>query len=120
MSSKSAVEGWSKKRSFRRARFSPAARNCPAILSPRNLGGDSAPHALGNMPSACWFTALTAWLRHERNDKDGWKNWLAKENPMNGGTMDDVVVMGQKATRRWKINQFDKKQGACKSYIQLI
>ena len=39
---------------------------------------------------------------------------------MNGGTMDDVVVMGQKTTRRWKINQFDKKQGACKSYIQLI
>ena len=30
------------------------------------------------------------------------------------------LVMGQKATRRWKINQFDKKQGACKSYIQLI
>ena len=39
MSGKSAVEGRSEKRSFRRARFSPAARNCPAILSPRILVG---------------------------------------------------------------------------------
>ena len=47
MSGKSAVEGRSEKRSFRRARFSPAARNCPAILSPRILVGNPLPHALG-------------------------------------------------------------------------
>ena len=52
MSGKSAVEGRSEKRSFHRARFSLAARNCPAILSPRNLGGESAPHALGTAPAA--------------------------------------------------------------------
>ena len=61
-------KGEIKKRGLRRARFSPAARNCPTILAPRNPGGDSAPHALGLRAfGACWFAALTAWLCHESN-----------------------------------------------------
>ena len=60
MSGKSAVEGRSKKRNFRRARFSPAARNCPAILSPRILAGIPLP-----TPSVAAPSALVGSLRSQ-------------------------------------------------------
>ena len=51
-----------------RARFSLLNKHPAGCPFTANLGGDSAPHALGNRVfGACRFAALTAWLCHEGN-----------------------------------------------------
>ena len=93
-------------RSFRRARFSPAARNCPAILPLRNLGGESAPHALGRRVfGACWFAALTAWRGHESNHDNQCKK---NKTPLDRRITDRFGVPDYAAIERWTTSKMPK------------
>ena len=63
-----------RKAQFSQSEILPGIQKLPRNSVAANPDGDSAPHTLANMPSACWFAALTAWLRHEGSPAFE-KNW---------------------------------------------
>ena len=48
-----------RKAQFSQSEILPGIQKLPRNSVAANPDGDSAPHTLANMPSACWFAALT-------------------------------------------------------------
>ena len=101
-----AEKGRNTKRSFCRARFSRAARNCPAILAPRkSWWGFRSPCPRNCAFGACWFAARTAWLCHESNHDNQCKK---NKTPLDRRITDRFGVPDYAAIERWTTSKMPK------------